>query len=61
MERRDFLAEGRLEIGPKEQLFVFFDGEYLGQLLVDHFDMPEEPGYCDLGRVCIRVEKLNEE
>ena len=61
MERRDFVAEGRLEIDPKERYFVFFDGEYLGQLLVDHFDMPEDPGYCDLGGVRVRMEKPGEE
>lgn len=61
MERGDFVAEGKLEIGPKEQFFVFLDGEYLGQLLVNHFDMPGEAGYCDLGRVRITVEKLDKE
>ena len=61
MERSDFVAEGRVEIGPKEQFFIFLDGEYLGQMLVDHFNMPGEPGYCDLGRVRVTVEKLDEE
>ncbi len=61
MERGDFVAEGQLEIGPEEQFFVFLDGEYLGRLLIDHFDMPAKRGYCDLGRVRITVEKLDRE
>jgi hypothetical protein len=33
MERAKFVAKGKLEIGPKEEFFVFLDGEYLGRLL----------------------------
>jgi hypothetical protein len=61
VERSDFVAEGNVEIGPKEQFFIFLDGEYLGQLLVDHFNMPGESGYCDLGRVRVTVEKLDQD
>lgn len=61
MERSDFLAEGRVEIGPEEQFFIFLAGEYLGRLHVDRFNMPGEPGYRDLGRVRVTVEKLDEE
>ncbi len=60
MERDEFVAEGKLEIGPKKEFFTFLDGDYLGKLLVDHFDMPGEPGYCDLGLVRITVERLEE-
>ncbi len=60
MERTKFVAEGKLEIGPKKEFFIFLDGDYLGKLLVDHFKMPGEPGYCDLGRVRITVERLVE-
>lgn len=49
-----------MEIGPKKEFFTFLDGDYLGKLLVDHFDMPGEPGYCDLGLVRIIVERLEE-
>lgn len=60
MERGGFVAEGKMEIGPTEKFFVFFDGEYLGQRLVDHFGLPEERGYTDLGRVRVTVERLEE-
>ena len=58
MGRGEFVAEGKLEIGPKKEFFVFLDGDYLGKLLVDHFDAAGEPGYCDLGRVRVTVERL---
>ena len=38
MERAKFVAEGRMEIGPKEEFFTFLDGEHLGKLLVRHRD-----------------------
>ncbi len=60
MERGKFVAEGKMEIGPKEQFFVFLDGEHLGRLLVDHFGLAGEHGYCDLGRVRVAVERLDE-
>ncbi len=49
-----------MAVGPSEQFFVFLDGEYLGQTLVDHFRLPEEKGYTDLGRVRITVEQLED-
>ncbi len=60
MERERFVAEGKLEVGPKEEFFALLGGEYLGKLLLDHFRMPEEPGYTDLGRVRVTVERLEE-
>ena len=60
MERGEFVAEGKVEIGPSEKFFVFLDGEYLGQKLMDHFRLPEERGYTDLGRVRVTVERLEE-
>ena len=60
MERGEFEAEGRIEIGPSAQFFVFLDGDYLGQRLIDHFRLPSERGYTDLGRVRIVVERLEE-
>ncbi len=60
MERRKFVAEGKLEIGPSAQFFVFLDGDYLGQRLIDHYRLPEERGYTDLGRVRVTVELLEE-
>lgn len=61
MEHTEFVAEGSLEIGPSTQYFVFLDGEYLGQRVVDHFGLPEERGYTKLGRVRITVERLEED
>ncbi len=61
MEHTEFVAEGSLEIGPSAQYFVFLDGEYLGQRVVDHFGLPEERGYTKLGRVRITVERLEED
>ena len=60
MERTEFVAEGQVEIGPSTSFFVFLDGEYLGQRLVSHFQLPEERDYTNLGRVRITVEKLEE-
>ncbi|HZY64412.1 MAG: hypothetical protein M3N10_07270 [Actinomycetota bacterium] len=58
MKHDKFVAEGKMEIGPKEKFFVFLDGEYVGKLLVDHFQLPGGSGYCDLGRVRLTVESL---
>lgn len=60
MERTEFVAEGQVEIGPSTSFFVFLDGEYLGQRLVNYFQLPEERDYTNLGRVRITVEKLEE-
>ncbi len=61
MERRRFVAEGKLEIGPAEYYFTFLDGEHLGRLLLEHFGLPKERGYTDGGRVRITMERLGEE
>ena len=55
-----FVAEGKMAVGPSARYFVFLEGEYLGQRLVDHFGLPEERGYTDLGRVRVTVERLDE-
>jgi hypothetical protein len=60
MERDDFVAEGKLEVGPSERFFVFLDGDYLGQRLADHFGIPEGRGYTDFGHVRVTVERLEE-
>lgn len=59
MKRSVFEVEGKLEVGPKEHYFVFLDGEHLGRLLVESFELPEERDYKDLGRVRITVERLD--
>jgi hypothetical protein len=60
MERNDFVAEGKMEVGPTEQYFTFLDGEYLGELVLRHFGLPQERGYTDVGRVRVTVERLEE-
>jgi hypothetical protein len=58
MEPDKFVAEGKMEIGPKGQFFPLLDGEYLGKLLVKHFKLPEELGYTEIGRVRVTVVHL---
>jgi hypothetical protein len=58
MERGEFAAEGHMQLGPTGYYFVFLDGEYLGKRLCDHFGIPEERGYTEVGRVRITVEML---
>jgi hypothetical protein len=60
MQQVTFVEEGKIEIGPKEEYFIFLDGEHLGKRLVDYFQLPGDFGYCDLGRVRITVEQLEE-
>jgi hypothetical protein len=60
MQRDDFVAEGKLELGPSERFFLFLGGEYLGKQLADHYGLPEERGYTDFGRVRVTVERLEE-
>lgn len=60
MERKEFVAEGKMEVGPTEKFFVMLDGDFLGRRLVGHFGLPEEKGYTDLGRVWVTVERLGE-
>ncbi len=60
MERSDFVAEGNMQIGPKENFFTLLDGEYLGQLLLSQFGFSKEPDYTNVGRVRITVERLEE-
>jgi hypothetical protein len=50
----------KAKIGPKERFFVFVEGEHLGKLLVEHFQLPGDLGYCDLGRVRVTVELLDD-
>jgi hypothetical protein len=54
------VAESKMEIGPAEHYFTFLGGEYLGQLLLKQFGLPEERNYTDLGRVRVTVERLED-
>lgn len=60
MERGTFVTEGQMQVGPGEQYFVFVDGDYLGTLLIDHFRLPKERDYTNVGRVRITVERLED-
>ena len=57
---KEFVAEGLLEIGPKESYFIFLDGDFLSKLLLKHFDLPTEKGYTSAGRVRISVQRIEE-
>jgi hypothetical protein len=47
-----------VELGSKEDYFVFVDEEYLGALLGTHFGVDAEPGYTPLGRLRVTVERV---
>lgn len=55
-----FVAEGWVELGPKEDFFIFVDGEHLGMLLRKHFGVEAEPGYTPLGRLRVTAERADE-
>jgi len=60
--RRDFKDEGVLEIGPRADFFIFFDGEYLGRILSDRAGIEPKAGeYTRLGRARITVEWLEDD
>lgn len=60
MDRSEnFVAEGSVELGPKEDFFVFVDGEHLGTLLRTHFGVDAETGYTSLGRLRVTVERVD--
>ena len=57
--RRVFVAEGLLELGPRADFFLFFDGEFLGRVLAQHIGVESVEGeYTRLGRARISVEWL---
>ena len=47
-----------MQVGPVEKYFVFLDGDYLGNLLVEHFRLSEERDYTDVGREPITLKRL---
>ncbi len=60
--RRDFVGEGVLEIGPRADFFIFFDGDYLGRILSDRAGVESKADeYTRLGRARITVEWLEDE
>lgn len=55
-----FGADGSVELGPKEDYFIFLEGEHLGTMLRKHLGVNAETGYTPLGRLRITVERLSE-
>lgn len=55
-----FVADGSVELGPREDYFIFLEGEHLGTMLRKHFGVTAETGYTPLGRLRITVERLSE-
>lgn len=61
MESKEFVAEGRLQLGPMDKHFLFLDGEHIGPRIATQFGVPLEQGdYTDLGYVRITVEQVEE-
>lgn len=58
MERGAFVREGQMQVCSGDKYFVFLDGDYLGNLLVEHFRLPKERDYTEVGRVRVTVERL---
>jgi len=59
--RRDFKAEGLMELGPRNDFFVFLDGEMFGKILSERSGVESVEGqYNRLGRARITVEWLED-
>jgi hypothetical protein len=58
MERGECVREGQMQVGPRDKYCVFLDGDYLGNLLVEHFRLPKERDYTEVGRVRVTGEQL---
>ena len=58
MEWGAFVREGQMQVGPRDKYFVFLVGDDLGNLLVEHFRLPKERDYTEVGRVRVTVEQL---
>jgi hypothetical protein len=60
--RRDFVAEGLIEVGPGAEYFAFFDGEMLGKVFSQYAGAEPTSGeYTKLGRARITVEWLEDD
>jgi len=60
--RRDFVAEGIIEVGPRADFFALLDGEMLGKVLSQHAGIkPQRGEYTRLGRARITVEWLEDD
>ena len=62
-ERRDFVAEGLLEIGPRADFFLFLDGDFLGRMRTQYAGVEPKPKgeYTRLGRARVTVEWLEDD
>jgi hypothetical protein len=58
MEQGVFVREGQMQVGPGAKYFVFLDGDYLMNLLVEQSRFPKERDYTEVGRVHVTVERL---
>ncbi len=59
---RDFVVEGLIQIGPRNDFFLFVDGEMIGKLFTQRAGAaPRQGEYTKLGRARITVEWLDEE
>ena len=56
---KKFIAEGSVELGPKEDFFGFLDGEHPGTMLRRHFGVEAEVAYIPLGRLRVTVERVD--
>ena len=60
--RRTFVAEGLLQLGPRADYFIFFDGDFLGRVLAQHIGVESLPGvYTRLGRARVTMEWLEDD
>ncbi len=46
-----------MQVGPGDKYLVFLDGDYLGNLLVEHFRLPKERDCTEVGRVRVTGER----
>lgn len=61
MNEKTLEVEGKVQIGPKKDFFVLVDGEFLGKMIAEHYDLPGlHNQYCELGNARITVELLQE-
>lgn len=61
MKGKTFEVEGKVQIGPKQDFFVLIDGEFLGRMITEHYDLPRwDNAFCELGHARIIVELLQD-
>jgi hypothetical protein len=58
MEGARSSGRGRCRSAPGDKYFVFLDGDYLGNLLVEHFRLPNGRDCTEVGPVRVTGERL---